>query len=178
MSSADISIFLLVIFVIWNKVKVAFKYIICGSFDCCWVLKGCFDQSDCNSDVVGKIGYYRLSQNNWFLQVKVWCPNLFWWPHQQNFIMWLKWYCRCIHVTEVREPLWIKILYHDFSFIGVWLTRKKIFDGWTWFNFSNLRLVLGMALKFYSYVAKGFELKFRKFEELIHLFGKPTREKW
>ena len=30
------------------------------------------------------------------------------------------------------------------------LTRKKVFKLLAWFKFSNLRLVLDMALKFYS----------------------------
>ena len=36
------------------------------------------------------------------------------------------------------------------------LTRKiNFFEGCSWFKFNNLRLALGMALKFYSSVANG-----------------------
>ena len=39
----------------------------------------------------------------------------------------------------------------------------NFFEGWSWFGFNNLGLQLAMALKFYVSVAKGLELKFRKF---------------
>ena len=40
------------------------------------------------------------------------------------------------------------------------LTRKiKFFEAFSWFKFSNLELVLGMALKFHTSVAKGLKLK-------------------
>ena len=36
------------------------------------------------------------------------------------------------------------------------LTRKTTyFAGWSWFKFNNLGLALGMALKFYTSMAKG-----------------------
>ena len=38
------------------------------------------------------------------------------------------------------------------------LKKKHLLKGWSWFKFNNLGLTLGMALKFYTSVAKG--LKF------------------
>ena len=41
-------------------------------------------------------------------------------------------------------------------------TRKTaFFEGWPWFKFNNLGLVLGMNLKFYTSVPKG---KYKKSE--------------
>ena len=40
--------------------------------------------------------------------------------------------------------------------------QKTDFDGWSWFNVNNLRLALGMTLKFYSSVAKRWKLKVKK----------------
>ena len=40
------------------------------------------------------------------------------------------------------------------------LTRKTdYFEGWSWFKFNNLRVVLVMTLKFYSCVEKRLKLK-------------------
>ena len=39
--------------------------------------------------------------------------------------------------------------------------ETTIFDGLSWFMFNNLGLELGITLKFYTSVAKGFELKLR-----------------
>ena len=36
-------------------------------------------------------------------------------------------------------------------------------EGWYWFKFNNLRLILGTNLKSYSSVEKGLKLKVRKF---------------
>ena len=44
-------------------------------------------------------------------------------------------------------------------------------------KFKNFGLVLGMALKFYTSVAKGLKLKVRKFLRLISMFAEVTREK-
>ena len=44
------------------------------------------------------------------------------------------------------------------------LSRKRdFFEGWSWVRFYNLGLVLGVALKFYSSVAKELKLRVRKF---------------
>ena len=58
------------------------------------------------------------------------------------------------------------------------MTRKTyFFEGCSWFKFNNLGLALGMALKFYTSVAKGLKLKVRKFWGLIPTFVEVTREK-
>ena len=42
-------------------------------------------------------------------------------------------------------------------------TRKTIsFEGWSWFSFNNLRLLLGKAMKLYNSMEKGLKLKFTK----------------
>ena len=40
--------------------------------------------------------------------------------------------------------------------------QKTDFEGRSWFNVNNLELALGMALKFYSSVAKRLKLKVKK----------------
>ena len=42
--------------------------------------------------------------------------------------------------------------------------QKTDFEGWSWFNVNNLGLALGMALKFYSSMAKRLKLKVKKCE--------------
>ena len=61
----------------------------------------------------------------------------------------------------------------------LWGFDKKgwTFEGWPWFKFNNLRLALGMGLKFYASVAKESKLKVRKFFELISMFLEVTGEK-
>ena len=54
---------------------------------------------------------------------------------------------------------------------------RKTDERCSWFKFSKLRLVLGMASEFYSSVAKGFQLKARKIWRLIPKFGEVTEEK-
>ena len=54
--------------------------------------------------------------------------------------------------------------------------RTTFFDGWSWFKFNNLRLALGMALKFYISLAKVLKLKVRKFFGLILTFVEVTME--
>ena len=57
------------------------------------------------------------------------------------------------------------------------LTRKTaFFEGWSWFKFNNLGLVLGPKLKIYTSLAKGLKLKVRKFWGLIHTFVEVTVE--
>ena len=58
------------------------------------------------------------------------------------------------------------------------LTRKTaFFEGWSWFKFNNLELVLGTSLKFYTSMAKRLKLKVRKFWGLIPTFVEVTGEK-
>ena len=47
-------------------------------------------------------------------------------------------------------------------------------EGWSWFKFNNIRLALGMALKFYTTVAKW--LKIKTFWGLILTFAEITGE--
>ena len=57
-------------------------------------------------------------------------------------------------------------------------TREtNFFEGWSCFKFNNLRLALGMALKFYTIVTKGLKVKVGKFWGLIVTFAEFTREK-
>ena len=44
-------------------------------------------------------------------------------------------------------------------------------------KFNNLGLALGIALKFYTSVAKGLKLKVRKFWGLVPTFAKVSEEK-
>ena len=55
--------------------------------------------------------------------------------------------------------------------------KTAFFEGWPWFRFNNLGLVLGTNLKFYTSVAKGLKLKVRKFWGLIPTFVEVTGEK-
>ena len=58
------------------------------------------------------------------------------------------------------------------------MTRKTtFFEGCSSFKFNNLGLALGMALKFYATVAKGLNLKVRKFWRLIPTFIEVTGKK-
>ena len=58
------------------------------------------------------------------------------------------------------------------------LTKKpNFFERFCWLKFNNLRLGLGMALKFYTSVTKGLKLKIRKFYGLIRTFVEVTGEK-
>ena len=57
------------------------------------------------------------------------------------------------------------------------LTLTAFFKGWSWFKFNNLRLTLGMNLKFYTSVPKGLKLKVRTFWRLIPTFVEVTGEK-
>ena len=55
--------------------------------------------------------------------------------------------------------------------------KTNFFEGWSRFKFNNLGLALGMALRFYTSVAKLLKLKVRKFLELITTFVEVTEEK-
>ena len=58
------------------------------------------------------------------------------------------------------------------------LTRKSnFFKGWSWFKFNNLEVALGMALEFYTSVAKALKPEVRKFWGLITIFVEVTGEK-
>ena len=55
--------------------------------------------------------------------------------------------------------------------------ENHFFEEYSWFKFNNLRLVSGMALKFYTSVAKELKLKVREFWKLISAFAEITGEK-
>ena len=57
------------------------------------------------------------------------------------------------------------------------LTRiTTFFEGCSWFKYNNLGLALGMALTFYTNVAKGLKLKVRQFRGLIITFAEVTEK--
>ena len=55
--------------------------------------------------------------------------------------------------------------------------KTTFIEVWSWFRFNNLGLAIGIGLKFYNSVAKGLELKVRKFCRLIPTFVEVTGEK-
>ena len=93
--------------------------------------------------------------------------------------MWLKWYCISGHVRQYLVTLaflWEKLskpqFYKDLT------TKTNSSEGCPWFKLNNLRLALGMALKFYISVAEGLKpKKVRNFLGLIPTFVEVTRGK-
>ena len=81
-----------------------------------------------------------------------WCHNFCPWPHQQKIILYM-WSCdqSFFFVTSIsmRQVIITKILKR--------FDQKTFFWGWSWFKLSNLRMTLGMALKFYISVTKGWK---------------------
>ena len=73
-------------------------------------------------------------------------------------------------ITSTREVI------NNLNFIKIW-QEKPHFEGLPWFKFNNLGLALGIALKFYTSVAKESKLKVRKFWCLIRTFVEVTGEK-
>ena len=72
----------------------------------------------------------------------------------------------------------LEVTYH-FNFMRFWPKKKhSAVEGWSWFKFNNLGLLLTMALKFYSSVRKGLKLKVKKFWGLISTFGELQGENW
>ena len=63
------------------------------------------------------------------------------------------------------------LFYMDFN------RKTAFFEGWPWFKFNNLGLVLGINLKFYTSVGKGLELKVRNFGGLVPTSVEVTGEK-
>ena len=56
--------------------------------------------------------------------------------------------------------------------------KNHFFVRWSWFEFNNSGLALGIALKFHASVAKGLKLKVTRFLGLIPTFIGVTGEKW
>ena len=87
--------------------------------------------------------------------------------HFVNVVMWPKFGNSSVTVREVIITL-----------ILLALDQKNLFFwGDSWFKFNNLGLALGIALKFYTSVAKELKLKVRTFLGLIPTFGEVTWEK-
>ena len=55
--------------------------------------------------------------------------------------------------------------------------KNHFFEGWSYFSFNNLGLALGIALRCYTTVEKGFKVKVKKFWWLSLTFVKVKREK-
>ena len=66
--------------------------------------------------------------------------------------------------------------YHNLRFIRIWPDKPVFLRGGLkgWFKFNNLGLTQGIALTFYTSVAKGLKLKVRKFRRLIRTFAEVT----
>ena len=54
--------------------------------------------------------------------------------------------------------------------MGEVIIKTSFFEEWSWFKFNDLGLALGIALKFYTSVAKGLKVKVKKFWGLIPTF--------
>ena len=52
------------------------------------------------------------------------------------------------------------------------------FEGWSWFKINNMKLALGMTLKFYISGAKMLKLKVRKVCGLMSMFLEVTGERF
>ena len=68
------------------------------------------------------------------------------------------------------------IIMASINSIKTWPEKTIFLRGGLGLKFSDLRLALGMALKFYTSVANGSKLKVRKFYGLVSTFGKVTGE--
>ena len=78
--------------------------------------------------------------------------------------------------------IWSKFGNYSISMREVIITsilegKKQFFEGCFWFKFNNLKLALGMALKFNTKLAERLKLKVRKFWELIPIYVEVIREK-
>ena len=104
-------------------------------------------------------------------------------------VFWKKNYDVMIFVHNVTN----KVLSRDSNYIVDGVMRLKFddsnifrreviinsfFEGWYWLKFNKLGLALGMALKFYSRVAKGLKLKVKKIGGLIPTFVEVTEGNW
>ena len=98
------------------------------------------------------------------------CP----WRYQQNFIVWLKLYCRCGHTTKTLVTLVIitSILW------GFHQKKINFFEGYSWFRLNNLGLVTAKVpelkvrevLGSNSFVCKGYKGKTDRREALKENF--------
>ena len=87
------------------------------------------------------------------------------------------------HVTQIILQMWscdqslVTLAFLQPQFYRDLTRKTNIFEECSWLKFNNLGLALGMALKFYTSVAKGLRLKVRNFWGLILTFVEVTGEK-
>ena len=79
------------------------------------------------------------------------------------------------HVTEIILQIW-SCNQSLVNLAFLW-PKNAFFEGWSWFKFNNLALKLDTDLRFYTSVAKGLKLNFRKFWGIILTFVEVTSEK-
>ena len=115
-----------------------------------------FNKHDYNFQDASKTAFSRASWSKDISKYRLW-RHIFWlW---QSFIN----NSNCIEevINFMMDLTWI----------------AAIFEGWSWFKFDNFGLALVTALKFYTSVAKGLNLKVRMFCRLIPMFVEVTGEK-
>ena len=88
------------------------------------------------------------------------------------------WWHDSKHIVDVvmLPKFGIKRIYHNLNFIRIW-PGKKAYEGWSWFKLNNLRLALGMILKFYTSVENRLKVEVIKFQFLIPTFVQVTEKK-
>ena len=91
----------------------------------------------------------------------------------KKIIIWLKLY---FDVAGYVTKFWYfyERNYYNFNFIRTWPEKPFFFERRSWFKFNNLGLAVVMTLKYYASVAKGFQLKLKKFWGLIATFVEIT----
>ena len=89
------------------------------------------------------------------------------WNYVVDMVMWPKFDNSSI---SIREVIITSILW------GFDQQKINFFERWSWFQLNNLGLILGMPWKFYTSVAKGLKLEFKKCLRLITTFVEVTGE--
>ena len=77
-------------------------------------------------------------------------------------------------VYLVPWPRFRNSIYHNLKFIRIWPENTTFLEGCYWFKFTNLRMTLGMNLKYDTSMAKGLKLKVRTILALIPAFAEVT----
>ena len=82
------------------------------------------------------------------------------------------WSCdqNSVTLAFLLEKLSLSQFYEDL------IRKTNFFEGWSWFQFSNLVMVLVMSWRFYTSVAKWLKLGFKKCLWLIPTFVEVTGE--
>ena len=132
-----------------------------------WVFKDCFNKHGCNFDDSAKLATLVL------LKIKVF------WNKGYDIIISVHYLTKKIFWScdQSLVSLGFKRSYHNLNFIKIWPEENNFFERCSWFKLINLGLALGMALKFYTSVAKGLKLEVWKFCGLLPTFVKVTGEK-